>query len=202
MTGFFRRRGARGLDRRAESLARVVGGELDLIMPPPYDTSETEPAAGRQRVEELIGRLTPNGLDAGSRDVLNNVINDWADAAVARLDSERDERQAVGDVLIGLAREEVARRKPLYDRDLTRALHYREALEAAFVALTGKNTATLLEPAPDRFADHPLRSTLGDMADDSQRDDEAPLTLSTHIPARPIPHTSNGHVGTSASTEP
>ncbi|SDH52896.1 hypothetical protein SAMN05216553_12631 [Lentzea fradiae] len=147
--------------KRAEADLRNLDGDLGLLMPPPYDMSDEELERGRQEVDDLMSRLQPGGLDAGSREVLFNLINDWLDVAVARLDGERDERQAVAEILIGLARTEVARIKPLYDSKLTRCLHTREALDAAFRDLTGKETKQLEDSAPIRFDQRKVGSTLG-----------------------------------------
>ena len=157
LAGWWRRR--RG--RRADPFTRATTGDLDIVMPPPYDMSGAGHTEALDRVEELLGRLRPDGLDAGSLEVLHNLINDWEDQDLARLAAERDERQAVGDVLLGLALEEVARRKSAYDLDLVRAKHAREALDVAFAALAGKRTADLTDTWPQRLDDAPVSSTLG-----------------------------------------
>jgi hypothetical protein len=144
-----------------DPFTRATHGDLDIVMPPPHDMSDTTQARARAEVEELVRRLQPGGLDAGSREVLNNLINARADQAVARLEAERDERQSVGEILIGLAREEAARRKPLYDADLARVMQAREALEIAFTELTGKTTIGPFAPLPQRVDDGPIMSTLG-----------------------------------------
>jgi hypothetical protein len=107
--------------RRADPFTRATLRDLDIAMPPRYDTFDDAHGSNRANVEGRIGRLQPNGIDSGSREVLNNLINALADQAAARLDGGRDDRQAVGEVLIGLARQQAARRKPRYDADLTRA---------------------------------------------------------------------------------
>jgi hypothetical protein len=146
---------------RNDTFTRATHGDLDIVMPPPYDMSETTQAQARAEVEQLVRRLQPGGLDAGSRDVLNNWINARADQAVARLEAERDERQSIGEILIGLAREETARRKPLYDADLARMMQAREALEITFTELTGETTIGPFAPLPQRVDDGPITSTLG-----------------------------------------
>lgn len=152
--------------KRNEANLRSLDGDLGLLMPPPYDMSDEELKQGKQEVDDLLSLLQPGGLDAGSREVLFNFINDWLDVAVARLDGERDERQAVVEILIGLARTEVARIKPLYDSKLTHCLHTREALEAAFRDLTGKETKQLTDSAPIRFDQRKVGSTLGQVEDE------------------------------------
>jgi hypothetical protein len=148
---------------RNDPFTRATHGDLDIVMPPPYEMSRDQQVEALAWVEELLQRVQPGGLDAGSREFLNNLINAWCDEAIARLDAERDERQAVADVLIGLAGEEAARSKPKYDVDLTRALHAREALESALEALTQKRTGDLRESRPPRLDDGPLESTLGEL---------------------------------------
>lgn len=161
MFGFIAKRRPARAKQRTDSRLRELDGDLGILMPPPYDMSDADLQQGQQEVEDLLAKLQPDSLDAGSREVLFNFVNDWLDVALARLDGERDERQAVGDVLVGLARTEVARLKPAYDSDLTRCLHTREALEAAFRDLTGKETKHLLDSAPVRFDHRQVGSTLG-----------------------------------------
>ena len=84
----------------------------------------------RAEIAELIARLQPGALDAGSREVLNNLINARTDAQLAELDAARDERQAVVDNLVALAAEQVARYKPRYDADLARVGQTGSALAA------------------------------------------------------------------------
>jgi len=79
---------------------------LDLITSHPYDMSVDQQERNRAEIRELITSLQPGALDAGSREVLNNLINARTDAALAELDAARDERQAVADLLVGLAAEE------------------------------------------------------------------------------------------------
>lgn len=147
--------------RRHDPFTRATRDDLDIMMPPPYDMSAERRQAHRAQIEDLVRRLQPKGLDAGSLDVLGNFVNALAAQSVAELDAERDERQAVGEVLIGLAREELARREPGYLADLARVAQTHEALEVTFKALTGKNTAELRGIMPRRLTEGPIRSTLG-----------------------------------------
>ena len=124
--------------RRNDPFNRTKHGDLDLLMPPPYDMSDVGQREARQRVETLIGQLQPGGLDGNSREVLNNIINAWMDQELARLASQRDERQAVITMLIGLAREEVSRRKYRYEADYARVQHARQTLAITYRELTGK----------------------------------------------------------------
>ncbi len=158
-------------EKRNDPFTRATRDDLDIVMPLPYDMTDTVREKGHAMVRGHVEKLKPNALDAGSREVLNNLINAWADREIAHLDAERDERQAVGLVLIGLARQEVARRKALFDADLATALHAREALGAAFEALTGKRTADYGSSFPARFDDNPVSSTLGPV----KRDYAGPL---------------------------
>src|ERR1700761_8923924 len=134
--------------RRNDPFRRSKHGDLDILMPPPYDDSDANQRQARQRVEELIGRLQPGGLDGNSRDVLNNLINAWMDQELARLDSHHDERRAVVEMLIGLAREEVARRKHRWEADYARAQLARQTLAIAYRQLTGEELDDLRSPYP------------------------------------------------------
>jgi hypothetical protein len=79
---------------------------------------------------------------------------------VARLQAEREERQAVGEALVGLARQEVARRKSQYDADIARLYEAQEALEVARQQLTGNRERGPFTEVP-RPRGGPLTSTLG-----------------------------------------
>ena len=183
-----------GKRRRTSPFTRTVRGNLDITMPPPYDMSDDEQVRARQRVEEMVGRLSPGGIDAGTSGALDNLINAWLDQHAARLQAERDERQAVGEVLIGLAREELARQEPAYAADLDAVMQTREAMAVTFEALTGKPAASLQVVLPRRGDEIPLRSALGpvDLAD------------SWHRPAEPAGRPQiNGHpIHQRRATEP
>jgi hypothetical protein len=144
------------------------GQELDRITPPTYDMSLGRHEQARAEIAELIDRLQPGGLDAGSREVLNNLINAWTDGQLAELDAARDERLAVVDSLIAVAAEQVARAKPRYDADLARVGQTGSALAASYQALTGRPPTEFVLPRPPRVNDEPIQSTLGsiDLSDD------------------------------------
>jgi len=144
------------------------GQDLDRITPPTYDMSLGRHEQARGEIAELIDRLQPGGLDAGSREVLNNLINAWTDGQLAELDAARDERLAVVDGLIAHAAEQVARYKPRYDADLARVGQTGSALAASYQALTGRQPSEFVLPRPPRVNDEPIQSTLGpiDLSDD------------------------------------
>jgi hypothetical protein len=158
---------------RGSAFLRIAGGDLDIAMPPPYDMSDAAQRQARQTVEKLLGQLRPDGLDGNSRDVLNNLINDWIDQDIARLSAHRAEWTAVSRILIGLAREEVARRQPRYDADYSRAQRARQALAVTYQQLTGKDLADLPSSPPRRDDPGPVGSTLGHLV--LPEDDGAPL---------------------------
>jgi hypothetical protein len=145
-----------------------AAGELDLEMSPPYVTDHRRLAEERAHVERLIVSLT-GGLDAGSREVLNNLINDYADQALADLQRQRDNRLAVNDILEGLARQEVARRKPRYEADLAEVQQAGVALAVTFRELTGLDLDEVKPPRPPDPDLRPLESTLGPL-DASDKD--------------------------------
>jgi hypothetical protein len=142
--------------------------ELQRLTPPTYDMSLGRHEQARAEIAELIGRLQPGGLDSGSREVLNNLINAWTDSQLAELDAARDERLAVVDNLVAQAAEQVARTKPRYDADLARVGQTGSALAATYEALAGRKPSEFIPPRPPRVNDEPIQSTLGpiDLSDD------------------------------------
>jgi hypothetical protein len=157
------RRGIGGADMRDP------GQGLDRITAPAYDMSGDRQEQARAEIAELVGRLQPGALDAGSREVLNNLINARTDAQLAELDAARDERQAVVDNLVALAAEQVARYKPRYDADLARVGQTGSALAATYQALTGRMPTEYVPARPRRAGEWPVESTLGliDLSDDA-----------------------------------
>jgi hypothetical protein len=141
----------------------------DWMTPPAYDMSLDRQEQARAEIAELIERLRPGALDAGSREVLNNLINARTDAQLAELDAARDERKAVVDSLVALAAEQVARHKPRYDADLARVAQTGSVLAATYEALTGRTPYEFVPPRPRRAGDGPIESTLGpiDLSDDA-----------------------------------
>ena len=156
--------------RRTAGGAHVRGPGQDpvRITAPTYDMSPGRHEQARAEIAELVGRLQPGALDAGSREVLNNLINAWTDGQLAELDAARDERLAVVDGLIASAAEQVARYKPRYDADLARVGQTGSALAASYEALTGRKPSEFILPRPPRVNDEPIQSTLGpiDLSDD------------------------------------
>jgi hypothetical protein len=140
----------------------------DRMTPPAYDMSPDRQEQARAEIAELIERLRPGALDAGSREVLNNLINARTDAQLAELDAARDERKAVVDNSVALAAEQVARYKPRYDADLARVAQTGSVLAATYEALTGRTPTEFTPPRPRRAGDEPIESTLG------------PINLSDH----------------------
>jgi hypothetical protein len=155
-----RRQFNRRTARRA-MFARPPAQPLDLVKPPLYEQQEQWMTRARAQVEQMINALKPKALDAGSREVLNNLINAWAEQALAELDAARDDRRAIARMLIGMADQEVARRKPRFDADIARVSHARAALADAFEALTGRKATEHVPVAPSRTGDDPLQSTVG-----------------------------------------
>jgi hypothetical protein len=150
-----RRRRLRG------SLRRARHASLDIARRAPHDMSDAEQAQARARIEALIERLQPQAIDAGSREVLNNLINAWMDQASARVNRHHLEQTAVSAMLIGLAREEVTRRRPRYEADYARAQHAFRTLAVTYQQLTGREMTDLPAPHPAHFDDAVIASTLG-----------------------------------------
>jgi hypothetical protein len=159
-------------ERRRTARSPLTPGqaqEIDRITPPTYDMSTGRHDQARAEIAELIERLQPGALDAGSREVLNNLINARTDAQLAELDAARDERLAVVDHLVAHAAEQVARYKPRYDADLARVGQTGSALATSYEALTGQTATTFVPPRPRRAGHEPIESTLGpiDLSHDS-----------------------------------
>lgn len=170
------------LGRRNDPFRRAKHGDLDILMPPPYEIPAAAQQEAREKVESLIDRLQPGGLDGNSRDVLSNLINDWMDQEIARLLSHREEWKAVASMLTGLAREQVARWRHRYEADYSRAQQDRQALALAYEQLTGAPYKDLPSPYPHHAPDGPIQSTLGPVI----RFTDAP---GLHVP----PPSANGH---------
>jgi hypothetical protein len=162
-------------------LRRARPGGLDIARPAPHDMSDAEPARARPRLEALVGRLQPRAIDAGSREVLNNLINSWMDQANARVNGHHIEQTAVSAMLIGLAREEVTRRRSRYEADYARAQHACRTLAVTYQQLTGREMTDLPSPHPAHVDEQVLASTLGAM---SWTDTGAPTGL---LPPGPAP---------------
>jgi hypothetical protein len=147
--------------RRVDPFTRASRDGLDLLTAPPYDMSEEIRTTLDAEVREMVQRLLPGAVDAYSRDALDDWIEARAEQLVARLDSEREERQAVWEALVGLAKEEATRRKSRYDVDLDDLLRAQHALEVAREALTHARGIGDLAPRPAPPDREPIRSTLG-----------------------------------------
>lgn len=147
--------------RRVDPFTRASRDGLDLLAAPGYDMSESIRSTLDAEVRDRVQGLLPGAVDAYSRDALDEWVDARARQFVARLDSEREERQAVWEALIGLAKEEAVRRKSRYDVDLGDVLRAQHALDVAREALTryrGIGPLSKLPAPPDRDA---ISSTLG-----------------------------------------
>jgi len=144
--------------RAKDPFSRARKGELDIVKAPPYQVPLEDQLQRRAQVEALIAGLN-GGLDANwaSREVLYNLINGWMLEWIANVDAQRDERQAVLDILIGLAAEELARREARYEADLARVEQTRMALEVAFEALTGRKVSDFVAPELRRVGERRRR---------------------------------------------
>ena len=181
------------------------GQDVERLTPPTYDMSLSRHEQARAEITELVGRLQPGGLDAGSREVLNNLINAWTDSQLAELDAARDERLAIVDNQVALAAEQVARYKPRYDADVARVGQTGSALAATYEALTGRKPSEFVPPRPPRVNDEPITSTLGpiDLGDDvlpstrPERRASSDLRGSSesHDPSRPAVRSTNDRQG-------
>jgi hypothetical protein len=130
-------------------------------MPPPYDMSPDRQIEDRQQIDRRVESLKPNAVDAGSRKVLFNFVNALAEQALAELEAERDERLAIGRVLVGMAAEELTRRRSRFDADSVAASHAAATLALAFEDLTGRKATERLPAGPPGTTRDRLESGVG-----------------------------------------
>lgn len=161
--------------RAKDPYSRAQRGELDIIMAPPYQPPIEDQQRRQAEVERLIAGLN-GGLDANwaSREVLHNLINGWMLEWIAGLDAQRDERQAVLDILVGLASEELGRREAHYEADLARVEQTRMALDVAFEALTGRKASEFVAPELRRVGERRGRRRRRGGADELAADAQTP----------------------------
>jgi hypothetical protein len=189
--GFGRREYQTGRRKRA-IFAGAPTQPLDLVKPPDYELDETWREQTRADVARLIDSLKPGALDAGTREVVHNFINARVLRSLKQIESLRAERRAIARVLVGMADEEVARRKPGFDVDFAQASHATTATAIAFEELTGRSAAEYVPAAPARLGEGPLHSTVGRIdlhldeavASLDERFDVVPLTPGTAGPQR------------------
>lgn len=125
--------------------------ELDLLIPARYPMGpQQDRGHQREAVRQLVGGLAPKAIDEGTGEVLHNLINAWADEALALVDAEHQERQTVADHLIGVAAEKFAGLRVRYESAQAEHEHAAAAFaevqarllaRSAPAAETGKETA-------------------------------------------------------------
>lgn len=77
--------------------------------PLPYTTASPESAHdARQRVQQLVQGLMPDGVDEGTGAALDRLIASWTAGWLAGIDAEHADHSAAIDRLIVSAREQVA----------------------------------------------------------------------------------------------
>jgi hypothetical protein len=168
--------------RVVDPFTRAANGELDTIRPHTYEVSDQLRQRLWGEVEAMVVRLMPGAVDAYTGDFLDEWIDARTEQVVQQLQHERDEQKAVGEALIGLAREEVARRQAAYRADLDRVHLAREARDETYRRLTGKGEVGPFIELPQQPESSDVRSTLGrmdagpdwDSDPDAGSDDELP----------------------------
>ncbi len=155
-----------GRFRSRDPFTRPAGGDLDILSSPRYDSPDEKEhdrirRALEAEVDERLSDLLPGAVDAYTGDALHAWIDARERQLVARLDAEREERQAVSEALIGLAKEELARRRGSFEAARSRLDHAREARDVTRRALTGKDQLGPFEPGMSTLDPHDVRSTLG-----------------------------------------
>jgi hypothetical protein len=151
-----------------------------------------------------VAALAPNAVDAGSREALFNLVNGRIDRRLARLDAGRAERRAISRVLLGMAAEELVRRKTRLDADWARADQARTALALAFAELTGRAPTDYELAASNAMRGAQLRSTVGrvdlGLDDGTDQYSTGDGTLRTTITRDGSPPSPTGPNGTDGGT--
>lgn len=113
---------------------------VDYPMGPPLDHDRQ-----REQIRQLVGQLAPGAIDEGTGEALHNLINAWADQAVAQIDVSHRDHQGLVGVLIGATAEELAKCRPRYEADLAEVER-----TARMVAELGARLSGRPDPEGDR----------------------------------------------------
>ncbi len=124
--------------RLRDPFTRASEGDLDIIKPPSYDSSDALRAQFTAEVDRQIAEIGTSAIDPYTGGLLDNAINARTQQLIAQLDASRDEQQAVSDALLGLAREEVARRQAAYQSDRFRLDVAFTTFRVTYKELTGE----------------------------------------------------------------
>jgi hypothetical protein len=160
-------------EKRVDPFTGATPERLGLLRPPAFDMTDAIREELHAQVDNWVDRLLPGAVDAYTGDVLDGWIEARAAQFTARLYAEYDDRMALGDALVGIARRDVARQKAGYDARLTRLQQATEALEVARTALTGGAERGPVAPVPVPPDEGPIGSTLGGVEISSGIDNEA-----------------------------
>ncbi|WP_328840313.1 hypothetical protein [Streptomyces europaeiscabiei] len=106
---FFRRKIKPRQEHAEPVVSTVVDGDPSWTVPALYRMAPpADLGTARETLRQLVGELTPDGIDAGTGAALDNLVDAWAAQWTARLDAEHTLRQAVCDRLVGVAAEELS----------------------------------------------------------------------------------------------
>ena len=185
--------------RRVNTLTAPGAVGIDLVSAPPYEMSDALRDSVRAEVEDLVERLLPNAVDAYSGDVLHRWADTRAGQIVAQLDAERDERMAIGEALIGLAKEEAARRQGKFLAAQIRLREAEAAMELTWTRIAGErrlpSTASATPVIPS------LSSPLGrtDLTVDWEPPPDQPSSTNGYVD--PLPNGTKPHSGANGAVQ-
>lgn len=116
MTSFWKRRRREPWREQEQRFTEIY--ELDRKSPLPYAMAPRHDAGeARQRVCQLVEAMAQGGVDEGTGAALDPTIQSWTAGWLAGIDSEHADHTAVIELLIGSAKEEVARTHARHDHD-------------------------------------------------------------------------------------
>ncbi|MPZ65133.1 MAG: hypothetical protein GEU83_06330 [Pseudonocardiaceae bacterium] len=110
--------------------------ERPYAMTPPASADEA-----RQRVQELVEGLLPDGVDEGTGTALDKLITSWAAGWLAGIDTQHADRTAAIDGLISAANEQITD---------ARAAHEHQALRLEIARQEQLDTRQRLGGTPPR----------------------------------------------------
>lgn len=109
------RRNTTAQQRGVADIDEVPRGPLPYAMSPPASAGEA-----RQRVQQLVEGLLPDGVDEGTGAALDKLITSWAAGWLAGIDAQHADRTAAIDRLIGAAKEQLADARAVHDHQALR----------------------------------------------------------------------------------
>lgn len=134
---------------------------LDLVKPPSYEPPVEWVEKAKADIVDLVEKLKPGAVDAGSREALHNLVNERIEQAINDLDEASGDRLAIASVLVAMASEEVSRLHPGYLDDVAGAGHASTALADTYEELTDRKADESVPAGPAWVGHDELSSTFG-----------------------------------------